>query len=82
MNQTAWSQCPRLPNERTSWYWGEDPVRGCHVEGLVQSLAHSRCSIMLAVVMFIYGRQAGDVAKKRGLTEVSGFPEINQEPQQ
>ena len=52
------------------------------MEGLVQSLAHSRCSVMLAVVMFIYGRQAGDVAKKRGLTGVSGFPDINQEPQE
>lgn len=37
---------------------------------------------MAAVVMFIYSRQAGDIAKKRGLTGVFAPAETNQEEHQ
>ena len=37
---------------------------------------------MAAVVMFIYSRQAGDIAKKRGLTGLSAPVEKDQEHHQ
>lgn len=40
-------------------------MRGCLAEGLVQSRAHSRSSIMVAVVMFIYTNRR-EMCQKRG----------------